>query len=200
MARPKKDPAGKVFDFAINILQELRIIRKIPEFTEACELIASRRVWTTGMGKAGLISHKLASTLCSNGVPAAYIHAGEALHGDFGAIQRKDVVVAFSNSGATSEVIQVAAKVKERRGAKLILITGDHESEIAKKADIVLGYGKIKEACPLGLTPTTSIVAMLVIADALAMQVQSMRKLTYKQYAIYHHNGYLGQISREKAK
>ncbi len=159
----------------------------------------SPRIWCTGMGKAGLVAHKLASTLCSNNVPASYIHAGEALHGDFGAIQDGDVLVAFSNSGKTNEVIQVADKaISQRKMVNTILITGER-NELSKRAMVTLCYGKIEEACPLGLTPTTSIVVMLAIADALAMAVQTVKKLDYKTYAINHHSGYLGQISRQKS-
>jgi arabinose-5-phosphate isomerase len=137
----------------------------------------------------------LASTLSCNGRPAAFIHAGEALHGDFGAIQKGDVVVACSNSGKTDEVIQVADKAKHI-GAILILITGTADSEIAKKADVVLCYGSIKEACPLGLTPTTSILVMMALCDSLSMAVQKVVGLSYETYASNHHAGYLGGMAR----
>lgn len=156
------------------------------------------RLWTTGMGKAGLVAHKLAATLSSNSIPAAYIHAGEALHGDFGAIRPQDILVAFSNSGKTSEVIQVVRKAKEV-GTFVALITGDSDSELARLSDAFLCYGKLKEACSLGLTPTTSIVVMMTIADAIAMDVQQLSGISYREYYRNHHSGYLGQVAKEKS-
>lgn len=189
--------ARKVFSTTISHLCRLESLLVPSEaFSNAVDHLAVQRVWTTGMGKAGLVAHKLASSLASNGRPAAYIHAGEALHGDFGAIQSGDVLVACSNSGKTDEVIRVADKAKSI-GAVLILITSDDNSEIAGKADVVLCYGKINEACPLGLTPTTSIAIMLAIVDALCMAVQTVTKLTHQQYATNHHAGYLGEAARQ---
>lgn len=187
--------AHAVFELAIEAIDDADFIITTKEFRRAVKLLTNHRVWTLGMGKAGLIAHKLASTIACNGIPAGYINAGEALHGDFGAIQKGDVLVAFSNSGKTGEVIQVADKAKSI-GAKVILITGETQSEIAKRADVVICYGKIEEACPLKLTPTTSVTVMLIIADALAMASQVRVNLTYKRYAINHHAGYLGQIAR----
>lgn len=170
-----------------------------PEFARAVSFLLTTRVWSTGMGKAGIASHKFAATLACNGRPAAFLHAAEALHGDFGAIQPGDTVVAFSNSGKTDEVIKVADKAKNL-GAYLILITSHPESEIAQKADIVLAFAMDGEACPLGLTPTTSVTIMSVISDALCMAVQREVGLTFAKYAENHHNGYLGQIATLKGK
>ena len=196
--------ADNVFYSAISALKQTKKLSNKPEFLRVVQSVAlaswkKQRIWTSGMGKAGLVAHKLASTLSSNNIPAAYIHSGEALHGDFGAIQKNDILIAFSNSGKTDEVSLVADKAKSTE-ALLILITGDNESKIARKADIVLCYGKLQESCPLGLTPTTSISVMLVVADAIAMEVQAANGLTYEQYSRNHHAGYLGQISLEKAR
>lgn len=192
--------ARKVFSETTKHLCRLESLLVPSEHFEfAVELLATKRVWTTGMGKAGLVAHKLASTLACNGRPAAFIHAGEALHGDFGAIQKGDVLVACSNSGKTDEVIRVADKARNT-GALLILLTSDTDSEIAKKAQVVLCYGRVQEACPLGLTPTTSVAVMLSICDALAMAVQVQVGLTFEQYAVNHHAGYLGQIARQQSK
>jgi arabinose-5-phosphate isomerase len=189
--------ASKVFENAIEAIQNVDYIIN-RHFFRAVRYLATHRVFSSGLGKAGLVAHKFASTLASNGLPASFIHASEALHGDFGMMQAGDVLVAFSNSGKTDDVICVADKAKSI-GIKLILITGEKDSEIAKRANVVLCYGKIEEACVLKLTPTTSIIVMLVIADALAMAVQARVGLSYDKYAINHHAGYLGQISRMKS-
>jgi arabinose-5-phosphate isomerase len=191
--------AKRVFEYAITNLQKISEICKTVAFQDAVDVLSTHRVWTMGIGKAGLAARKLSSTLACNGRPAAFIHAGEALHGDFGRIQCGDALVSFSNSGKTDEVIQVADKSKNI-GAFLILITSDKEATIAKKADIVLCYGKIKEACPLGLTPTTSTIIMMALADALAMEVQVKVGLDYKTYAINHHAGYLGQAAKQRSR
>lgn len=192
------NPAEHVFDYAIQYLTKTRGIVNTKQFNDAVELLSTHRTWITGMGKAALSAHKLASTLSCNGIPAGYIHAGEALHGDFGAIQSEDVLVSFSNSGKTDEVLRVSSKAKDA-GTKLILITGNPNGDVAKIADVVLCYGEVREACSLGLTPTTSVIVMMAIADALSMAVQVKVGLTYEQYARNHHSGYLGQIAREKA-
>lgn len=189
--------ARVVFVNAIKIIVDLDHIIYSKEFRRAVDLITTHRIWASGVGKASLAARKLATTIACNGISAGFIHAADALHGDFGAIQRGDVLVAFSNSGKTNEVIQVADKAK-RIGARVILITGESNSEIAKRADVVICYNKVDEACPLGLTPTTSVVAMLVIADALAMASQVRVGLTYRKYAINHHAGYLNQLAKLK--
>jgi arabinose-5-phosphate isomerase len=185
----------KVYTYAIRELKRTRKIVKSQEFRRVVDILSTSRIWATGMGKAAKVSDKLAATLACNGRPAAYINAAEALHGDFGSIQRGDVVVAFSNSGKTDEVCQVAIKAKDT-GAFLVLITGNNKTVLAKKADIVLCYGKVKEACALGLTPTTSVIVMLALADALAMEVQKRVGLTYEEYSKNHHGGYLGSVAR----
>jgi arabinose-5-phosphate isomerase len=192
--------AYDVFLGTVNVLTAIAKMVEDYHFEKAVRMLTrtKKHIWTLGMGKAGMIAHKLASTLSSNATPAAFINAGEALHGDFGAIQEGDILVAFSNSGQTSEVMQVVHKAITI-GAKVILITG-HGRELAKSADAILLYGRIKEACPLGLTPTTSIAVMLAISDALAMAVQAEKGLTPAEYAMNHHAGYLGQIAREKAR
>ena len=191
----------RVFDFGISALQQAYSLIESEPFKEATEALSHGRVWTTGMGKASLPAKKLATTLSCNGIASAFIHAGEALHGDFGAIQSGDKVVAFSNSGKTREVIHVARKAANRN-AELILITGSDDSPLGNGSisGITLCYGMVEEACPLGLTPTSSILVMLAVADALAMGVQAMVGLTHDVYAENHHDGYLGQISRMKAE
>ena len=191
--------ANNVVDLSLKAIENLRDLVKSEEFAAAVDLLSSGMVWSTGMGKAALAARKLASTLCCNGISSSFVHAGEALHGDFGAIKNGDRVVAFSNSGKTVEVVQVAKKAA-KRNAEMVLITGAEDSPLGQISGITLCYGDIDEACPLGLTPTCSIIVMMVIADALAMEVQSKIKLTYDQYAENHHAGYLGQVAMEKGK
>ena len=188
-----------VFENAIRYLNQTKRIVSTDQFIELVDVLSknNKRIWTSGMGKAGLVAHKLAATLSSNSVPAAYMHAGEALHGDFGAIRTSDVLVAFSNSGKTNEVIQIVDKAR-KMNVYVALITGDNDSELADKADICLCYEKIPEACIIGLTPTTSITVMLVIADAVAMAVQEKVGISFNNYACNHHSGYLGYLAREQ--
>lgn len=189
------EAADRVFTLAVINLHNTHHIIGTPEFAKAVKMLSKHRIWTTGMGKASLPAKKLASTLSSNGRPAAFIHSGEALHGDFGSIQKGDVLVAISNSGRTDEVLRVAIKA-QKIGAHVILITGRSKNKMMKYTELVICYGEIIEACPLRLTPTTSIVVALVICDALAMAVQVNIGTTIERYAINHHAGYLGQKSR----
>lgn len=189
--------AEKVIQSSIDAISNLHDLIKSEDFESAVGFLTDGMVWTTGMGKAALAARKLSTTLCCNGVPASFMHAGEALHGDFGAIKKGDKVVAFSNSGKTLEVVQVANKAAERE-AQMILITGAAESPLGNISGITLCYGNVDESCPLGLTPTSSIIVMMVIADALAMEVQNKLGLKYDQYAENHHAGYLGQVARQK--
>jgi arabinose-5-phosphate isomerase len=190
------ETAIKVIDYSIKSLSNLRPLLTSPEFSEAVDLLSRSRVWTTAMGKAALAARKLSVTLSCNGISSAFMHAGEALHGDFGAIQEGDVIVAFSNSGKTEEVVQVSTKAKTV-GAKLIVITGSN-NVLSDSANIALCYGEVQEACPLGLTPTTSTLIMMAVSDAIAMCVQEKVGLTYDKYATNHHAGYLGQVARSK--
>ena len=193
------DYSTQVIDFGIKALKDIKPLVASEQFKGAIDLLSSGMVWATGMGKAALAARKLAVTLCCNGISSSFIHAGEALHGDFGAIKEGDSVVAFSNSGKTIEVVQVAEKAASRN-ANMVLITGAEESPLGQTSGITLCYGNLREACPLGLTPTTSILVMIAIADALAMGVQANIGLNYDEYAENHHAGYLGQIARQRAQ
>ena len=192
-------PSELVFSLGLEYVAKAKSVIDNQQFHGAVNALSTHRIWTTGMGKAGLIAKKLAVTLACNSRPAAFIHAGEALHGDFGSIQAGDVLVAFSNSGMTDEILRVVSKAK-LINAFIILITGKADSKLAKFADLVICYGLVKEACPLGLTPTTSVLVMLAIADALAMEVQENVGLTYEIYARNHHAGYLGQVAKERMR
>jgi len=149
-------------------------------------------VVVTGMGKAGLIGAKISATFASTGTPSLCLHPGEALHGDLGRIRAEDVLLALSNSGETSELKALAPSIK-KIGARLIALTGNPRSSLAKLADCVLDIGRVDEACPLGLAPTASTSAMLALGDALAMVVQSERGFSREDYARFHPAGDLGR-------
>ncbi len=150
------------------------------------------RVVFTGMGKSGIIARKIASTMASTGTPSFFLHPAEGVHGDLGMLTRQDVVVAISNSGTTKEVLEVIPVVK-RLGLKLIAMTGNKDSELAKRADVVLDVSVKREACPLGLAPTASTTAALVMGDALAMALLKKRGFKKEDFAVVHPAGSLGK-------
>lgn len=168
------------------------------EFEEAISslLVLNGKVITTGIGKAGYIARKSASTFCTTGTPAVFLHPGDASHGDLGMITKSDYLLAFSNSGKNREVLETAHFAKTLHIGKIISITASPESPLGELSDIVLPLGALKEACPLGFTPTSSTIAMLALADALAIVLMEERGFTKEDFAIRHHGGYLGIKSR----
>ena len=146
----------------------------------------------TGMGKSGHIARKIAATLASTGTPSMYVHPGEASHGDLGMITEKDVVIVLSNSGTTEELIRLLPVLK-RKGVPLIGFTGDPASPLGKNADVIIDSSVEVEACPLGLAPTSSTTAALVLGDALAMTLLEARGFTSEDFAISHPGGQLGR-------
>ena len=163
-------------------------------FYRACDMILAceGRVVVTGMGKSGHISNKIAATLASTGTPAFFMHPGEASHGDLGMITSDDLVIALSNSGETSEITLLLPLLK-RLGIPLISLTGNSQSTIAHTADINLDVSVSKEACPLGLAPTSSTTASLAMGDALAVAVLEARGFTEEDFALSHPGGNLGR-------
>ena len=164
------------------------------EFEGACELIMASpgRVAILGIGKSGHIGRKIAATLASTGSPAVFVHPAEAGHGDLGMITEQDVVVAISNSGTTEEIMTLLPVLK-RKGIPLIGLTGAPESPLAHECRYVLDVGVEEEACPLGLAPTSSTTAALVMGDALAMALLEARGFTEEDFAISHPGGRLGR-------
>lgn len=164
------------------------------KFDRACELIlsCSGRVVVTGMGKSGHIGNKIAATLASTGTPAFFMHPGEASHGDLGMITADDTVIALSNSGETSEITLLLPLLK-RLGIPLISLTGKPNSTLSRVADINLDVSVSKEACPLGLAPTSSTTASLAMGDALAVAVLEARGFTEEDFALSHPGGNLGR-------
>jgi len=163
------------------------------DFARAVRLIheCKGRIIVTGVGKAGIIGQKVSATLASTGTPSYWMHAVEARHGDLGRVLPEDVVLVLSNSGET-EVVQLLVPLK-KLATKIIAITGDPESTLARYADIVLHIGKIKEACPLGLAPSCTTTAMLALGDALALTLFELRRPTKEDYAFFHPGGELGR-------
>ena len=163
-------------------------------FTRACEILlqCQGRIVVMGMGKSGHIGGKIAATLASTGSPAFFVHPGEASHGDMGMITEKDAVLAFSNSGETDEILTLLPLIK-RLGVPLISVTGNLNSTLAKIADMHLDVSVAKEACPLGLAPTTSTTAALAMGDALAISLLESRGFTAEDFAFSHLGGKLGK-------
>ena len=180
---------------------EAEAIRSIPvndsyERAVHCILSSSGKVITSGIGKAGYVATKAASTFCTTGTPSIFLHPGDASHGDVGVCGREDVLLCFSNSGKNREVLETAAFAKKLGVRFVISITSHQESPLAGISDVVLELGPIKEACPFGLTPTASTAAMHAVADALAILVMEARGFTREEFAMRHHGGYLGEKSR----
>jgi arabinose-5-phosphate isomerase len=163
-------------------------------FAAAVELLLScrGRVVVSGMGKSGHIARKIASTLASTGTPAFFVHAAEASHGDLGMITREDAVIALSYSGESDELLTIIPLIK-RQGAKLIAITGNATSALAKEADVCLDARVSQEACPLNLAPTASTTAALALGDALAIALLDARGFGADDFARSHPGGSLGR-------
>ncbi len=176
-----------------NALEDLE--NKIDdEFVKACELISqcSGKVIVIGMGKSGHIGNKIAATLASTGTPAFAVHPAEAGHGDLGMISRNDVVIAISYSGESDEISMILPVI-QRAGVKIISMTGNHSSSIAKAADMHIDVGVKKEACPHNLAPTASTTATLAMGDAIAVSLLTMKGFTPDDFARSHPSGSLGR-------
>ena len=185
--------AQKVLQMEAEAILDL-IPRVDEHFDAAVDMIlgCEGRVIMTGMGKSGIIAHKISATLASTGTPSFYLHPAEGIHGDLGMVTADDVIIAMSNSGETGEVLNILPSIR-RIGAKLIAMVGNTDSTLAKNADVVLNVGVKKEACPLGLAPTSSTTAALAFGDALAMALMGKHHFTSKQFAVFHPGGSLGR-------
>ena len=199
------------------IQKEIKAIGNIPldnEYEKAIDIIKSKvhnmsthlqgKVILSGMGKAGQIAHNIATTLCSTGTPAVYLHPSEAQHGDLGILQGNDVLILLSNSGKTREILELIKLAKNLypnnhgyHTLPIISITGKKNSELANKSDVCLHIGDAEEICPLGLTPTISTTLMTVIGDILVVELMKEIKFSKEEYSKRHHSGYLGQKSKE---
>lgn len=185
--------AGQVLHEEAQAIEKL-IDTLDQSFVDAVNLImeAKGRVVCTGMGKSGHIARKVAATLASTGTPALFLHPGEGVHGDLGMVTGDDVVLAFSNSGETGELISLLPSLR-RIGAKIVSVVGNPHSTLAKNSDVILLVAVEKEACPLGLAPTTSTTAALALGDALAVVLLERHHFTPEKFAIFHPGGALGR-------
>ena len=171
------------------------LISKIDKrFEKACDIIlrSTGRVVVTGMGKPGFIAQKVSATLSSTGTPSLFLHPAEALHGDLGRVMKNDVVIAFSSSGQTEEIVKLLPYIR-RIGAKLISFTGNKKSVLSEASDVTLDVSVRKEACPLNLAPTASTTVMLAMGDALALALLEKKGFKSEDFAFYHPGGNLGK-------
>ena len=208
MAGPKSDPIKgncmqpfeKICQSALSVIQtEAATIHALSDrinadFVNACQCLlkCEGKIIVMGMGKSGHIGRKIAATFASTGSPAFFIHPGEAKHGDFGMITRNDILLVISNSGETDEILAILPFIK-RLKIPLITLTGKPDSTLAKTADVNLDASVEKEACPLGLAPTSSTTAALVMGDALAIALLEQRGFTAEDFALSHPGGTLGR-------
>nr|WP_320116403.1 KpsF/GutQ family sugar-phosphate isomerase [uncultured Desulfuromonas sp.] len=164
------------------------------EFCRAVELILAckGRLVISGMGKSGLICQKIAATMASTGTPALFLHPAEGIHGDLGMLMKGDVVLAVSNSGETEEIVRILPVIK-RLGLKLIAMSGNPASTLARAGDVSLDISVDKEACPLGLAPTASTTATLAMGDALAVALLQEKNFQAEDFALFHPGGALGK-------
>lgn len=187
------DRAKQIFDEEINELKHLSTTID-SSFDEVIKVLyaCTGKVVVMGIGKTGIIGQKIASSLASTGTPAIFINATEAVHGDLGMIGNADIALLVSNSGETSEILNVIDPL-HRLGCKIIALTGNMQSPLAKRADYALSVHVDHEACPLGLAPTTSTTATLLMGDALTVCLMEIRHFRAENFAMYHPGGALGR-------
>ncbi|GEK08794.1 KpsF/GutQ family sugar-phosphate isomerase [Pseudoalteromonas peptidolytica] len=190
---PFIESANQVFATELAAIEEVQQFVD-QQFEQACKIMfnCQGRIIVIGMGKSGHIGNKIAATLASTGSPAFFVHPGEASHGDLGMITKDDVVLMISNSGETQEVISILPIIK-RLGAPVVSMTGNPSSTMARNASVHLCVKVSKEACPLGLAPTASTTATLVMGDALAVALLEARGFTADDFALSHPGGSLGK-------
>lgn len=176
----------------------IRAVDLNADFVRAVEImLASRgKIITTGIGKAGYIASKFAATLCSTATPAVFVHPAEAAHGDLGLVDADDVLIAFSTSGKSREVLEILELARHLGVATIIGVTSHPDSALRELSDLVLDMGIIEEPCPLGLTPSASMAVMLAISDAIALALMEQKGVTREDWGLRHHGGYLGRAAR----
>ena len=185
--------AKQIFESEIKelLLLSTKIDSSFDRVVEAV-LSCKGKLVLMGIGKTGIIAHKIASSLASTGTPAIFVNAVEAVHGDLGMVGSDDIVMLVSNSGATNEILNVIAPLRNI-GCQLIALTGNPQSPLAKDSDLVLSTHIEHEACPLGLAPTTSTTATLMMGDALMVCLMQQRQFRAENFAVYHPGGALGR-------
>ena len=198
--KPETQNIRKLLDAEAQAILSIEVTDAFSEAIDIihrCVHLKNGKVVTSGMGKAGEVADNIATTLSSTGTPAVFLHAGDAQHGDIGIIQKNDVLVLFSNSGKTREVLElIALSRKLHPKIPMIAVTGNKKSALAHAVDVVIHTGGPQEICPLGLTPTTSTTVMTVIGDVLVVLMMKKIGFTKEEYAKRHHGGYLGKKAR----
>ena len=185
--------AKEIFDEEIRELEKLRdsidtTFDQVVEVLYHCQ----GKVVMMGIGKTGIIAHKMAASFASTGTPSIFVNAAEAVHGDLGMINGKDVAVLVSNSGSTNEILNIVDTL-HRLGCTIVAMTGNLDSPLAQRADYALSIHVDEEACPLGIAPTTSTTATLLMGDALMVCLMEMRQFKAEDFALYHPGGALGR-------
>ena len=185
--------AKEIFDTEIHELEKLRnsidaTFDKVVEVLYSCQ----GKVVMMGIGKTGIIAHKMAASFASTGTPSIFVNAAEAVHGDLGMLNANDVAILVSNSGATNEILSIIDPL-HRMGCTIVAMTGNLDSPLAQRADHALSIHVDTEACPLGLAPTTSTTATLLMGDALMICLMEMRKFKAENFGLYHPGGALGR-------
>ena len=185
--------AKEIFDTEIHELEKLRnsidaTFDKVVEVLYGCQ----GKVVMMGIGKTGIIAHKMAASFASTGTPSIFVNAAEAVHGDLGMLNANDVAILVSNSGATNEILSIIDPL-HRMGCTIVAMTGNLDSPLAQRADHTLSIHVDTEACPLGLAPTTSTTATLLMGDALMICLMEMRKFKAENFGLYHPGGALGR-------
>ena len=192
------------------IAQEAEAISNIPvndNYSKAVDIIVEQvhnkngKLVVSGMGKAGQVGQNMATTFCSTGTPAIFLHPSEAQHGDLGVLQSNDALLLITNSGKTREIMELLDLARNMyANIPIIVVTGNKESLLANEANVSLFTGHPDEVCPLKLTPTTSITVMTVIGDLLVIKTMNRIGFDEKEYAKRHHGGYLGSVSRSRSR
>jgi arabinose-5-phosphate isomerase len=177
---------------AINAISVSRDYVTAVEALQDC----AGKVITTGIGKAGHIARKFAATLCSTATPAVFVHPSEAAHGDLGLVAANDIMFALSTSGKSMEVLEIMELSRHLGVSKIIGVTSHPDSDLRDLSDIVLDMGVVEEACPLDLTPSSSIAVMLAISDAIAIALMEVKGVSTRDWGMRHHGGYLGRAAR----
>ena len=185
--------AKEIFDAEIRELEKLRdtidtSFNQVIEVLHACQ----GKVVMLGIGKTGIIAHKMAASFASTGTPSIFVNAAEAVHGDLGMLSANDVAILVSNSGATNEILNIIDPLR-RLGCTIVAMTGNLDSPLAQRADYALSIHVDTEACPLGLAPTTSTTATLLMGDALMVCLMEMQQFKAENFALYHPGGALGR-------
>ena len=185
--------AKEIFDEEIRELEKLK--NSIDDsFDEVIDALyhCQGKVVMMGIGKTGIIAHKMAASFASTGTPSIFVNAAEAVHGDLGMINANDIAILVSNSGSTNEILNIIDPL-HRLGCKIVAMTGNMDSPLAKHADYALSIHVDEEACPLGVAPTTSTTATLLMGDALMVCLMEMRRFKAEDFALYHPGGALGR-------